>query len=164
MPRSGYAHGMKQQDDWLLSNRLRALVARLEEGVDPAEEETLWAAAEADLEAADAEEDADIALPILDRSLSELKNLIAAWDAGKRSLPPWDREILKRGLKAFRKRLKLARLDDESSSGRNPLSKGDTSSITGVKAPEQVPQEVWDTLIAQGKLRAGEYGMLELVE
>jgi hypothetical protein len=155
---------MKEQADWLLSNRLRALVAKIEDGVDPAEEEALWAAAEADLEAANAEEDADIALPILDRSLPELKTLIEAWNAGKRSLPPWDREILKRGLKAFRKRLKLARLDDESSSGRNPLSKGESSSITGVKAPEQITQEVWDTLIAQGKLRDGGYGMLELVE
>ena len=155
---------MKQQDDWLLSNRLRALVARLEEGVDPAEEETLWAAAETDLEAADADEDADIALPVLDRSLPELKALIAAWDAGNRHLPPWDRAILKRGLKAFRKRLNLARLDDESTSGRNPLSKGECSSILGVKAPEKISQEVWDTLIAQGKLRDGGYGMLELVE
>ena len=155
---------MKQQDDWLLSNRLRTLAARLEEGVDPAEEETLWAAAEADLEAADADEDADIALPVLDRSLEELKAVIEAWDAGKRSLPAWDRTILKRGLKAFRKRLKLARLDDESSSGRNPLSKGGSSSIVGVKAPQQISQEVWDTLIAQGKLRDGGFGTLELVE
>jgi hypothetical protein len=155
---------MKQQDDWLLSNRLRALAARLEEGVDPAEEETLWAAAEADLEAAGADEDADIALPVLDRSLEELKAVTEAWGAGKRSLPPWDRTILKRALKAFRKRLKLARLDDESSSGRNPLSKGGSSSIVGVRAPEQVSPEVWDTLIAQGKLRDGGFGMLELVE
>ena len=155
---------MKQQDDWLLSNRLRAIAARLEEGVDPAEEETLWAAAEADLEAADADEDADIALPVLDRSLEELRAVIEAWDAGKRALPPWDRTILKRALKAFRKRLKLARLDDESSSSRNPLSTGQSSSIVGVRAPEQVSQEVWDTLIAQGKLRDGGFGTLEMVE
>jgi hypothetical protein len=155
---------MERPDDWLLSNRLRALAARVEEGVPPDEEETLWAAAEADLEAADAGEDADVALPVLERSLEDLKALIEAWDTGKRHLPPWDREILKRAMKAFRKRLKLARLDDESTCGRNPLSAGGSSGITGVKAPEQVSQEVWDTLIAQGKLRDAGFGLLELVE
>ena len=151
-------------DDWLLSNRLRALVAKVVAGLDPAEEEALWTAAEADLEAAGADEDADVALPVLERSIPELTALIEAWDTGHRSLPRWDRENLKRGLRAFRKRLKLARLDDESSSGRNPLSKGEHSSILGVKTPEGFSQEIWDTLIAQGKLRDGGYGLLELAE
>lgn len=151
-------------DDWLLSNRLRALTEKVAAGVDPAEEKALWTAAEADLTAAGADEDADVALPVLERSLPELNALITAWDTGHRALPRRDREILKRAVKAVRKRLKLARLDDESSSGRNPLSKGEHSSILGVKTPEGFSQEIWDTLIAQGKLRDAGYGLIELVE
>jgi hypothetical protein len=154
---------MKTQDEWLLSNNLRAMAARLAEGVEEAEADALWAKAEADLTAAGADEDADVALPVLERDLGELNALIAAWDGG-RPLPKWDREILKRALKAFRKRLKVHRLDDESSSGRNPLSRGESSGILGVKPPEQHSQEIWDVLIAQGKLRDGGFGLLELVE
>ncbi len=151
-------------NEWLLSNRFRALSAKLAEGVSPEEEDGLWNRLERDLAAADAEEDADIALPVLERSREQIDALIETWDTGRRVYPKWDREILKRALKAFRKRLKLARLDDESSSGRNPLSKGETSSILGVKAPEQFTQETWDALIAQGKLQDAGYGLLELVE
>jgi hypothetical protein len=155
---------MTTPDDWILSNRFRTLVARLDEGVDDAEAERLWGSLEADLTAAGADEDADVALPVLERSLEEVRRLIAAWDSGQRALPKHDRELLKRALKAFRKRLKLARRDDESTHGRNPLSKGESSGIVGVKAPEQFSREVWDTLIARGTLRDAGYGLLELVD
>ena len=69
---------------------------------------------------------------------------------------------MKRALKAYRKRLKLMRLDDESSASRNPLSKGESSHILGVKPPENYPPEVWAYLIKQGKLRDGGHGLLEL--
>ncbi len=157
---------MKPPDpnEWLLSNRFRALVANIVDGISVADADAHWRSLERDLTAAGADEDADVALPVLERDLDQIKDLIEAWDSGHRAYPKWDREILKRALKAFRKRLKLARLDDESSSGRNPLSKGETSSILGVKAPEQFKQETWDALIAQGKLQDGGYGLLELVE
>ena len=70
--------------------------------------------------------------------------------------------MLKRALKAYRKRLKLMRLDDESSGSRNPLSKGESSAILGVRPPEQYPQEIWDFLVQQGKLRDAGGGLLEL--
>ena len=155
---------MTTPDDWILSNRFRALASRLAEGVDGEEADRLWDGLEADLVAAEADEDADVALPVLERSLEEVQGLIEAWDSGQRALPKRDREILKRALKAYRKRLKLARRDDESSHGRNPLSKGESSGIVGVKAPEQFSREVWDTLIARGVLRDAGYGLLELVD
>ena len=98
----------------------------------------------------------------MEHSLPDLQALIAAWDAGTGHLPEWDRAVLKRALKAYRKRLKLMRLDDESSASRNPLSKGESSDLCGIKPPEQYPQEVWDMLVAQGKLRDAGHGLLEL--
>lgn len=152
---------MDASDNWLLCNKLKALVAELE-GADEAAAASVWKRMELALARADAEEDAEIALPVLDRSVAEMKALFTAWEDHSVHLPSWDKAVLKRALKAYRKRLKLVRLDDEASSSRNPLSKGTESSILGVKAPEQYPDEVWDMLIAQGKLRDGGHGLLEL--
>jgi hypothetical protein len=71
-------------------------------------------------------------------------------------------EELKAAFKAFKKRLKLTRLDEESKIGRNPLSKGGGSGIAGVSPPNQFSQAVWDELVRQGKLRKlgrGTYGL-----
>lgn len=58
-------------------------------------------------------------------------------------------EELKRAFKAFKKRLKLARLDDESG-----LSKGSkTSRISGISPPTGFPPAIWEELVEQGKLK-----------
>ncbi len=66
---------------------------------------------------------------------------------------------LKRAYKAFKKRLKLARLDDES--GLSPGSK--RSGIAGITPPGGHPAGVWEELVAQGKLKremGGTYSMV----
>ena len=62
------------------------------------------------------------------------------------------KETLKRAMKALKKRLKLARLDDESRLGRNPLTKGGHSGVFAVKPPDQYPPEVWESLVAAGRV------------
>jgi hypothetical protein len=72
-------------------------------------------------------------------------------------------EELKAAFKAFKKRLKLTRLDDESRLSKSPLSKG-ASGITGISPPNQYPQAVWDELVRQGKLKKlgpGVYGLAQ---
>jgi hypothetical protein len=66
----------------------------------------------------------------------------------------------KRAYKAFKKRLKLARLDDESrlSSG------GKTSRIAGITPPSGFPPEVWEELVAEGKLRREGGGTYSLAQ
>ena len=73
-------------------------------------------------------------------------------------------EELKRALKAFKKRLKLARLDDESSLGGGPMSGGKKSSIVAIMPPNQYPRAVWDELVKQGRLRYSGSGLYELVK
>ena len=63
---------------------------------------------------------------------------------------PTDEE-LKRAFKAFKKRLKLTRLDDESRLGRSPLTGGGTG-IESIVPPREFPQEVWDELVKRGRL------------
>ena len=73
-------------------------------------------------------------------------------------------EILKRALKAFRKRLKLTRLDHESSLGVGPLSGGRPSGIVAITPPDRYPREVWEALAEQGRLKKVGQGQYELVQ
>jgi len=71
-------------------------------------------------------------------------------------------EELRNALHAFKKRLKLSRLDDESSLGRGPLSGGKSSGIVAITPPHQYPRAVWDQLVAQGRLKYAGQGMYQL--
>jgi hypothetical protein len=65
-------------------------------------------------------------------------------------------------MKAFKKRLKLTRLDDESRLGHGPMSSGGRSGIVAIPPPARYPQAVWDELVRQGRLRRAGQGLYEL--
>ena len=71
-------------------------------------------------------------------------------------------EELRKAMKAFKKRLKLTRLDDESSLGRGPMSGGKSSGIVAIMPPNQYPKAVWDELVAQGRLKYAGQGLYQL--
>lgn len=71
-------------------------------------------------------------------------------------------EELKRALKAFKKRLKLTRLDDESALGGHGMSGGRSSGVVAISPPDQYPRAVWDELVRQGKLKTSGRGLYEL--
>jgi hypothetical protein len=71
-------------------------------------------------------------------------------------------EELKRALKAFKKRLKLTQLGEDSRISGNPLT-GPRSHIVAIVPPTEFPPEVWDALVRQGKLKKAGRGMYELV-
>ena len=153
---------MDNDENWLLSLRVRDLAARLAARSDATEDARLWREAQDAAERAGEGDNADVVLPLLERSLPALRALLASWDTGRAGLPAWDQAVLKRAMNAFRRRLKLTRTDAESSSSRNPLSRGESSGITGVHPPEQYPPEIWAVLVAQGRLRRADDGTLEL--
>jgi hypothetical protein len=70
---------------------------------------------------------------------------------------------LKSAMKAFKKRLKLTRLEDESKIAGGPLSSGRGSGIFAISPPNQFDPAVWDELVRQGKLKKAGGGMFELV-
>ncbi|HMQ15729.1 MAG TPA: hypothetical protein PKC49_07125 [Phycisphaerae bacterium] len=76
----------------------------------------------------------------------------------------FDPAQLRSALKAFRKRLKMARLDDESRLGHGAMTGGGRSGIVAIVPPSQFPRAVWDELARQGKLRRAGQGMYELAE
>jgi len=77
--------------------------------------------------------------------------------------PAPDKKQLKLALKAFKKRLKLTCLDDQSRIGVGPLSGGHRSSIIGITPPDQYPKEVWEELARQGRLKKVSSGQYSLV-
>jgi hypothetical protein len=71
---------------------------------------------------------------------------------------------LKAAFKAFKKRLKLTRLEDESRIGGSPLSGGRSSGIVAIMPPHEFPPAVWEELVRQGKLKNAGHGTYGLVE
>ena len=62
-------------------------------------------------------------------------------------------EECKRALRAFRKRLAVTVLDEESTLGRSPLTKGASPDAAAIVPPREWPEAVWQELVRQGKLR-----------
>jgi hypothetical protein len=74
------------------------------------------------------------------------------------------KEDLKRAFKAFKKRLKLMRLDAESNIGGGPLSGGRKSEIVAITPPHEFAHPVWEELARQGKIKKAGHGTYELIE
>ena len=79
------------------------------------------------------------------------------------SPPPPSKEELQAAMKAFRKRLKLTRLDDESRLGYGPMSTGGRSGVVAITPPNQFAPAVWQELARQGKLKHAGGMLYELV-
>lgn len=77
---------------------------------------------------------------------------------------PLDPAEIKRAMKAFRKRLKLTRLNEESKLGRNPLTSGKKSDVVAIMPPHQYPDAIWKELVVRGRLKDAGNGFYELVE
>jgi len=74
------------------------------------------------------------------------------------------REELKLALKAFNKRLRLTRLDDESKLGHGAMTAGGKSGVVAITPPNQFPRTVWEELVQQGKLKYVGHGLYEPVD
>ena len=77
--------------------------------------------------------------------------------------PPTEKE-LKDAFKAFKKRLKLTQLDEDSKVSQRPTTSGGSLAIVAIAPPSQFGKAVWDELVKQGKLKKAGQGMYELAE
>ncbi len=75
---------------------------------------------------------------------------------------PLSAENLRRAMKAFKKRLKLTRLDDESGLGHGSVDRSRGSGIVGIRPPDNYPQPVWDKLVELGRLRRAGGGLYQI--
>jgi hypothetical protein len=77
--------------------------------------------------------------------------------------PPTQKE-LNAAFKAFKKRLKLTQLDEDSKMTRRPTTSGGSSAIVAIEPPNEFGKAVWDELVKQGKLKKAGRTMYEIVE
>jgi len=75
---------------------------------------------------------------------------------------PATEEELRKALKAFKKRLKMTQLEEDSKLGRSPLT-GAKSTITAIQPPLGFGREVWEELATQGYLKRDGGGFYQLV-
>jgi len=95
------------------------------------------------------------------RDVAQLAELVAQLREPAPAAPPPppdadvpSTETCRLAMRAFRARLAFTRLDDESRvCSRNPLSKGEASSIAAINPPIEWPKSVWQELVRQGRLR-----------
>jgi len=99
--------------------------------------------------------------------MTEVPDPTPAADAAKPAAPAAapasapSEATLKEAYKAFKKRLKIKQLDHDSRYGRAPTSSGSTE-IAAIEPPNQYAKDVWDALVAQGKLKYAGHGMYEM--
>ena len=74
------------------------------------------------------------------------------------------KEELRLVMKAFRKRLKLTQLDDDSRLGHGAMTGGSKSRVAAITPPDQFAKAIWLELANQGKLRREGGGLYSLVE
>ncbi|RNC82932.1 MAG: hypothetical protein ED559_08530 [Phycisphaera sp.] len=93
--------------------------------------------------------------------------MTAVENPAKPDEPEADIEVtheMREALKAFRKRLKLTRLDDESRLGSNKLSGGLKSDIDAIIPPKDYPDQIWKDLARLGVLNHTGQGFYQLVD
>ena len=71
-------------------------------------------------------------------------------------------ETLRKAMKAFRRRLKLTKLDQESKLGVGPMSSGRTAEFESIIPPHEFPAAVWKALAADGRLEDTGRGFYKL--
>ena len=77
---------------------------------------------------------------------------------------PASEDELKRALKAFRKRMKVTRLDDESRLGHGPMSSGGREKIVSIQPPSGFGREIWEELADKGMLKRDGGGFYSLAD
>ena len=76
-------------------------------------------------------------------------------------MPSTDEE-LRKALKAFKKRLKLTQLEEDSRLGRSPLT-GAKTQVLSIQPPTGFGREIWDELADKGCLTRDGGGFYALV-
>jgi len=75
---------------------------------------------------------------------------------------PATEEELRKALKAFKKRLKLTQLEDDSKLGHSPLT-GARSQVVAIQPPMGFGREIWSELVEKGYLKNDGGGFYQLV-
>jgi len=145
----------------LLCCRIATALSKIRDG--DASASALWDEMRADYAKTEVK-DADLEAAIAAKETDAVAAILDDWDADRRTRPAEDRALMKKALKAFRKRLKLTRLDDESRLGVGAMTKGGESAIVGITPPIEFAPGVWAEIAREGRLADcgdGLYGLAD---
>lgn len=135
--------------------KLRQIVNEVRAPGSPAKANEAWALAERLLarlpvdQRAAADACSERNAEVLDAIVARLENPEKPASAGA-SIPEGD---LERAMRAFKKRLKVMRLADESKLGGRQLTGGRESEIDAIMPPTDFPPAVWIALAERGDLK-----------
>lgn len=68
----------------------------------------------------------------------------------------------KKAMRAFKKRLKLTKLDTDSKIGHGPMSGGSREEIISIQPPSGFGKEIWEELADKGLLKRDGIGFYQL--
>ena len=131
-----------------------------------------WGAMQKALLAAKADSK-DVARAIMGRDMTTLDAILAALKGEEPQQPPapevpdeplpdFPPDQLRDAMKAFRRRVKLTKLDHESKLGRSPLSTGKDADFDSIMPPREFPEDIWKVLVQQGELEQLGYGFYRI--
>ena len=140
--------------------KLRSVVEEIREAKEPLKLQPNWDLA-ARLAARFPVDPARLKSAHINRDLAELDAIVTEIEnpAPKQTAAPKapageiDKGTLDAAMRAFKKRLKLQRLSDESKLGGRYTSGGRKSNIDAIIPPTDFPPEVWKALAAEGRLK-----------
>lgn len=152
--------------------KLRQLVSEIRNGKQPAKVQEAWELARRLLSRmpADAAEVERVCVAKdvdgLDTLVSKLEHpqAAAANAVAAGTIDPEFAKTMESALRAFRKRLKLTRLSDESRLGSRQLTGGRHSEIDAIVPPNEFPPKVWIALAEAGRLIHAGGGLYALKE
>jgi hypothetical protein len=115
----------------------------------------------------------DVARAIMGRDMATLDAILAvlkgeepeqppAPEVSDEPLPEFPGEQLRDAMKAFRRRVKLTKLDHESKLGRSPLSTGKDADFDSIMPPREFPEDIWKVLVQRGELEQLGYGFYRI--
>ncbi len=137
--------------------KLRSIVTEIRDRKNPIQFVEQWALAARLLERLPVDQAAvkaacrDRDLDALDDLVKRLENPSPTTQAPAAPAEATDAEKAA-AMRAFRKRLKLGRLSDESRIGNRPTTSGRSSDIDAILPPNDFPSHVWKALAADGRL------------
>lgn len=73
-------------------------------------------------------------------------------------------ETLHSAMKAFKKRLKLTQLNEDSKLSARALTGGSKTVVAAIQPPNQFPREVWEALADRGNLKRENHGFYKFVK
>lgn len=105
-------------------------------------------------------------IDVLHRMIRKLRGLEVepVDDKPKKVAAEIPHETLRTAMRAFRKRMKLIRLDHESKLGVGPMSGGKIADFDAILPPNDFPRSVWEALVTEGKLKNAGQGFYMLCD